>query len=146
MFAKRAKGAKRPAVQLNRLSSLVAHDVEIVGDLHFSGGVRIDGHLRGHAIARPAASESPTLLVLSDQGRIEGSVRCDDALINGTVDGDLDVGHYLELQSNARITGTVRYVHLKMDVGAAVQGAMVHAGGGAGTDNVVELPVEKTAG
>jgi len=106
---------------MTKLSSLIADDVEIVGDLNFSNGIRIDGRVRGNVVARPGDGTTRTLLVLSDKGHIEGTIRCGDAVINGTVVGDLDVEHFLELQSNSRIIGTVRYQHLQMDVGAAVR-------------------------
>ena len=139
MFAKRNK---RPAIELTQLSSLIAEDVEIVGDLHFSGGIRIDGHIKGNVIARPAEGKR-ALLVLSDKGRIEGAVSCGDAVINGSVVGDLVVEHLLELQSNARVRGTIRYAHLQMDVGAAVSGQLVQAEAVSAADNVVELGLER---
>ena len=64
-------------------------------------------------------------------------------MINGTVVGDLDVEHRLELQSDARVTGTIRYRQLQMDVGATVQGQLVRVETAPAIDNVVELAVEK---
>ena len=109
-----------------QLSTLIAEGVEITGDLLFTNGMRIDGRVKGDVTGRPAAdANSPSLLVLSANGHIEGSVRCGDAVINGTVIGDLDVEHRLELQSDARVTGTIRYRQLQMDVGATVQGHLL---------------------
>ena len=141
MFTRRKK---RPFIEVTKLSSLIAEDVEIIGDVCFSGGIRIDGRVKGNVIARAAAEgQTRALLVLSDKGHIEGSVNCGDAVINGTVIGDLDVEHFLELQSNSRVSGTIRYEHLQMDVGAVVRGQLVKAEALAAADNVVELGVEK---
>src|SRR5580765_7141910 len=115
MFAKRKK--QQPSIELSKLSSLVAEDVEIVGDVSFAGGIRIDGRIKGNVIARAVDGQPRALLVLSEKGRIEGRVNCGDAVINGSVVGDLEVDHFLELQSNARVSGTIRYQHLRMDVG-----------------------------
>ena len=143
MFANRSK---TPAIQLSKLSSLIAEDVVIVGDISFSGGLRIDGRVKGNVVALPSAEGGPRgLLVLSDKGQVEGSIRCGDAVINGAVTGDVDVENFLELQSNARMSGTIRYQHLKMDVGAAVQGRLSRAGETPAPDNVVELTGEKAA-
>jgi len=65
-------------------------------------------------------------------------------VINGTVVGDLDVEHRLELQSDARVTGTIRYRQLQMDVGANVQGHLLRVAAAAAPDNVVELGADKT--
>ena len=144
MFAKRKK---RPFIEVTKLSSLIAEDVEITGDLCFSSGIRIDGRIKGNVIARAVEGQTRALLVLSDKGQIEGSVNCGDAVINGSVIGDLVVEHFLELQSNARVSGTIRYEHLQMDVGAQVRGQLIKAEAVAAADsNVVELAVDKLGG
>jgi len=142
MFSKR----KNPsAIKMTQLSSLIAEGVEITGDVVFTGGMRIDGRVNGNVIGRSLDGKAPALLVLSDKGRIEGSVRCGDAVINGAVVGDLEVEHLLELQSEARVSGTIRYRQLQLDVGAAVQGQLIRVDGSLIADNVVELGAEKVA-
>lgn len=147
MFGKRKKTA---FIEVTKLSSLVAEGVEIIGDVVFPAGMRIDGRVRGNVIGRSFEGRAPALLVLSDKGHIEGSVRCGDAVINGTVIGDLEVEHFLELQSNARVTGTLRYKQLQMDVGAVVQGQLLQvtaeAADAEGVGNVIELAMDKAAG
>ncbi|MGZ5155989.1 MAG: bactofilin family protein [Caldimonas sp.] len=132
---------KQPFIKMAPLSTLVAEGVEIIGDVVFSGGMRIDGRVKGDVVGRKPEGQSPSLLVLSALGRIEGCIRCGDAVINGTVTGDLDVEHRLELQSDARVCGTIRYRQLQMDVGASVEGHLLKvAPAGA---NVVELGADK---
>ena len=116
---------KRPKIDLTRLSSLIAEDVVITGDVCFSGGLRIDGRIDGNLIAQGSDDEGGALLVLSHKGRVHGSVRCTDAVIDGTVVGDLDVERFLELQSRARIDGSIRYRQLQMELGAAVRGTLL---------------------
>ena len=142
MFAKRKK---RPFIEVTKLSSLIAEDVEITGDVCFSSGIRIDGRIKGNVSARAVEGQTRALLVLSEKGHIEGRVTCGDAVINGTVVGDLDIEHFLELQSNSRVSGTIRYEHLQMDVGASVRGQLLKAESRAATDNVVELAADKPA-
>ncbi|GAA5175393.1 hypothetical protein GCM10025771_07430 [Niveibacterium umoris] len=142
MFGKQ----KKPhLIEVSKLSSLIAEDVEITGDIVFGSGLRIDGALKGNAIGKDGeAKKDKSLLVLSDKGRIEGSVRCYDAVINGTVIGDLEVEHFLELQPKAMISGSIRYHKLQMEVGAGVQGTIQQVGGDRQVDNVVELAVDKS--
>jgi cytoskeletal protein CcmA (bactofilin family) len=112
----------QPSIDVTRLSSLIATGVEIVGDVIVTDGVRIDGQVVGNVLSKP---DTRGLLVLSEQGRIEGNVRVHDAVINGTICGDLEVENFIELQANARITGAILYRTLQMACGARVEGSMV---------------------
>jgi cytoskeletal protein CcmA (bactofilin family) len=107
--------------------------------------LRIDGVVKGSVIAQPGEGPGHALLVLSEKGQVHGSVRCGDAVINGTVVGDIQVEHFLELQSESRVNGTLRYHHLQMDVGAAVCGELMAAqpAAQATADNVVALAGDK---
>ena len=137
MFWKREK---RPAIKGHMLSSLIAEDVQITGDLYFASGIRIDGHVTGNLIGRAVQGQPLALLVLSAKGRIEGTVICGDAVIDGNVVGDMDIEHCLHLQSNSRVSGSIRYCHLQMDVGASVRGQLFKAD----TPSAVESTVEST--
>ena len=78
-------------------------------------------------------------------------MRCADAVIDGTVVGDLDVQRFLELQSRARIDGSIRYRQLQMELGAAVRGTLLDvqapalAAVPAESANVVSLGADKPA-
>jgi cytoskeletal protein CcmA (bactofilin family) len=110
-----------PGIQQAKLATLVAHDVHIAGDLEFSDGLRMDGHVKGNVMGRPGEQ---TLLVVSDQGSITGNVHAYDIVINGAITGDVTVEHLVELQSNAHVTGNIFYQQLRMDVGASVEGKL----------------------
>lgn len=133
MFGKK----KDSFIELTKLSSLIASNIEAVGDISFVDGLRIDGHVRGNVLSRPGAK---SLLVLSDQGCITGNVRSHDAIINGVIVGNLEVEHFLELQANARVTGNITYRQLRMDCGASVDGKLNKIVEGSDASNVVELP------
>lgn len=125
---------KAMPIDVSRLSSLLAHDTCVRGDVIFDGGLRIDGRVEGNVLSKP---EGRGLLVLSDKGAVVGAVKVHDAVINGRVEGDLEVEHFLELQANARVTGNITYRTLKLDCGATVEGKLDRLGG---------LPEEAEAG
>ena len=128
----------QPSIDVSRLSSLIATGVQIAGDVIVTDGVRIDGQVTGNVIAKP---ETKGLLVLSEQGRIEGNVRVHDAVVNGTICGDIEVENFIELQAGARVTGAIRYRSLQMTCGARVEGTMLCTAETrvAAPDNVVSL-------
>jgi cytoskeletal protein CcmA (bactofilin family) len=118
MFGKR----KKSGIEVTKLSSLIADNLHIVGDVHFSGGLRIDGRVEGNVFCKQGTKG---LLVLSEKGFITGKVHTYDAVINGNITGDLEVEHFAELQVSANVVGNVRYRQLQMDCGATVEGKLV---------------------
>jgi cytoskeletal protein CcmA (bactofilin family) len=114
------------SIEVTKLSSLVADNMAITGDVVFSSGLRVDGRINGNVASEDGAHG---LLVLSEKGSINGSVRTWDAVINGTISGDLEVEHFLELQANARVTGNITYRQMQLECGAAVEGKLMCAGG-----------------
>ncbi|MDX9698957.1 MAG: polymer-forming cytoskeletal protein [Rhodocyclaceae bacterium] len=120
MFGK--KKDKRNAIEVTRLSSLVADNLQVVGDVLFTGGLRVDGKIEGNVLGREGEK---SLIVLSQKGCIVGRVRAYDAVINGTISGDLEVEHFLELQAGARVSGNISYRQLQMECGATIEGQLV---------------------
>lgn len=107
----------------NRIDSLVGIGTRIEGDVHFTGGLRVDGEIIGGIIADES---KPSTLVLSEQARVEGEVRVTHLVVNGTVAGPVYVADYLELQSKAKVTGDVHYRTLEIQLGAIVEGKLIH--------------------
>jgi len=124
---------KRPAPQ-KRIDSLIGAGTVVEGNVTFTGGLRIDGKVRGNVVA---ANGDPCTLVLSEHARVDGEVRVTHMVINGTVNGPLHANDYVELQSKARVSGDITYRTLEMHVGAVIRGRLVHAE--PGTASVVEL-------
>ena len=107
----------------NRIDSLVGAGTKIVGDVSFTGGLRVDGEIKGSVIADPS---KPSTLVLSEQARVEGEIKVTHLVVNGTVVGPVHVAEYLELQSKAKVTGDVHYRTLEIQLGAIVEGKLIH--------------------
>ena len=95
----------------------------MLGDVRFSGGLHVDGTVKGNVVADEDAS---SVLTLSESGTIEGEVRVPNVVLNGTVIGDVHARQHIELASNARITGNVYYSLIEMAMGAEVNGNLVH--------------------
>jgi cytoskeletal protein CcmA (bactofilin family) len=109
----------------NSIDTLIGTETRIEGDIHFSGGLRVDGAIRG-SVTEPNAS--PSTLILSEHGRIEGAVNASKIVINGKVIGPVKAAQFIELQAKARITGDVYYKSLEMHTGAVIEGKLVYLG------------------
>ena len=118
----------------NRIDTLVGADTQIDGDLSFGGGLRVDGAIRGNVAEQ---NGSPSTLILSEHGKIEGAVTAAKIVLNGKVVGTVKSSHFIELQTKARITGDLYYKSLEMHTGAVIEGKLVYLGEGLVDDDVV---------
>jgi cytoskeletal protein CcmA (bactofilin family) len=110
----------------NRIDSLIGATTRIEGNLFFSGGLRIDGLVRGNVAALP---DQPGTLVISEHARVEGEVHAAHVVVNGTIVGPVNATETLELQGNSRVKGDVHYKSLEIQQGAIVEGRLIHHGG-----------------
>lgn len=106
-----------------RIDTLVGQGTEISGDLVFSGGLHVDGTIKGNVMAEEG---STALLILSEFGRIEGEVTVPNMVLNGEIVGDVFGSTRVELAPKARIKGSVYYNLIEMAIGAEVNGGLVH--------------------
>ena len=125
---------KKRSTPQKRIDSLIGAGTVVNGNVTFTGGLRIDGHVHGNIVA---ANSEPSTLVISEQAEIDGEIRVSHVVVNGKISGPVIANDYLELQPKARIAGDVTYKTLEMHVGAVLRGKLIHAE--PGTASVVEL-------
>ena len=138
MFGKSAKGSApvgiSPSVPVSapvqqndqkirsaRVDTLMGKGTTIDGNLRFSGGLHIEGVVKGNL----AADGDDATLILSEHGHIQGEVRVPSMVLNGMIEGDVYAVGKVELFEKARIAGDVYYNLLEMAVGAEVNGKLV---------------------
>ena len=105
------------------IDTLISTNVEVTGDIHFSGGIQVDGKVMGNI---EADREAKGLLRVSEQGSIHGDLRAPYMEINGRVEGDVYAAEHLELSENACVTGNVYYSSIEMLRGAQVNGSLLY--------------------
>src|SRR5581483_3860019 len=113
----------KPSKPQNRIDSLIGTGTIVEGNISFTGGLRVDGKVRGSVLT---ADDQPSTLVLSEKAQIEGEIRVSHAVINGTVIGPVFGAEYVELQPKSNVTGDVHYRTIEIQLGAVVQGRLVH--------------------
>ncbi len=123
MFGKSRKSGK--GGKSTKIDTLIGQNSELRGDVIFSGGLHVDGTIRGNVIAE---EESGSVLSVSERGTVEGEVRVPNIVLNGTVIGDVYASEHIELAAHARVKGNVYYKIIEMARGAEVNGNLVHQG------------------
>jgi cytoskeletal protein CcmA (bactofilin family) len=108
------------------IDTLVGRNTTITGDVHFSGGLHIDGRIEGNV---QCDADVRSHLSLSQHGRVDGEIRVVDIEVDGTVTGNVYAAGRIEIGAHARIDGNVYYNILQMASGAAVNGQLLHRPG-----------------
>lgn len=129
----------KPSKPQNRIDSLIGAGTRIEGSIVFTGGLRIDGEVKGDVVA---AGDQPSTVVVSEQARIEGEVKVTHMVVNGTIVGHVHASEFLELQPKCRVSGDIHYTNLEIQLGAVVEGRLVHAAA-AGEGKAIELKLAK---
>ena len=117
-WTKKNKQPKNSSVK-----TLISRGTEVLGDIHFTEGMYVEGTIKGNVVA----DDNNSLLILNENGTIEGEVRVPFMKLNGVVIGDVFGAEHVELMEKARITGNVYYNLIEMAVGAEVNGKLLHA-------------------
>ena len=125
--------SKKHSKPQTQIDSLIGANTVIGGDLNFSGGLRIDGQVNGNVIATQG---KPSTLVLSEHAQVNGEVSVTHLVVNGVINGPVSASEYLELQSKAKVAGDVHYKTIEIQLGAIVEGRLLHKTTGA-EDKVV---------
>jgi len=89
---------------------------EPLKEITFEGTLRVDAYMAGLIRADDGK------LILSEAGTIDGDLFVREALIDGTVRGDIHGTERVELGSSARVIGDIETAQLLIQPGATFQG------------------------
>lgn len=103
------------------IRSLIGEGTVVLGSIKFVEGLRVDGQVLGDIVSD---GDARSILVISDNARVQGRVEASHVIISGEVRGPLLCTELLELQPKARVVGEVRYETLEMHPGATIEGVL----------------------
>lgn len=103
--------------------TLVATNCELVGDVHFSDQLLVNGIVKGNIYAQAGSKATVTI---SEKGRVRGEIRVPNVIVNGKVFGDIRSDKHIELAAKAEVKGNVYYNLIEMVKGSRVDGSLVH--------------------
>jgi len=139
MWGNEKEEPARPAKATNTVDTLIGRQTDLTGDLRFTGGLHVDGKVKGKIMAD---ADDNAVLSVSESGSVEGDVRVPHVVLNGTVEGDVHAAERITLSAKARVNGNVYYKLIEMTSGAMVNGQLVFEG--EGTDKVAPIPGNKS--
>lgn len=120
-------GKKGNAMAFSNNHTLISRGTKVVGDLHFTGDLQIEGTVEGNIIAD---SGNDAKLVVAEKGVVAGEIRVPMVIINGNVTGNVFSSKHVELAAKAVVEGNVHYQLIEMVKGSQVNGSLVYSGAG----------------
>ena len=90
---------------------VISHGTVIEGKFNSAENIRLDGVLKGEI-------KCDKRLVMGEQGKVEGNVSTVDAVVMGTVEGELKASGTLTLKGSALIKGIITAKYMIVEEGA----------------------------
>jgi cytoskeletal protein CcmA (bactofilin family) len=90
-------------------------DVEIKGNIKFSGELTLDGKLEGEI-------HTDGTLQLGDNATINGNINAQSVVVRGKVHGNISVREKIEIKSKAELFGDIRASKLVIEEGVTYVG------------------------
>ena len=102
-------------------ATLINEGCKISGEISGSGNFQINGEVAGDC-------KISGTVTLAKNGFWQGTIRADNVVVAGQVEGDIVAGGKVEITNTARISGTVTAVAIAVSEGAIVEGVMKTTG------------------
>lgn len=102
------------------VDSFIDREASIDGDMMFSGGIRIDGRVKGDVLGKGERS----LLIVGPNGVIEGRVRATDIVVEGQVTGPVLGMESVVIRQKGKVAGPITYGRIQMEDGSTVVGQL----------------------
>lgn len=113
---------KKSEKPCNTIDTLIGVQTELNGDIVFSGGLRVDGKIKGNITAE---NDGSSTLVLSEHAEVIGDIQVPHMILNGKIKGNVHCAEHIELQPEAEIIGDVHYRIIEMALGATINGNLL---------------------
>ncbi len=99
----------------NPNKNVLNSDVEIKGNLKFTGELLLEGKLEGEVNA-------DGILTLGESGSVNGNINVNAIVIRGKVNGNVSAKDKIELKSKAEVFGDIRAAKLAIEEGVTFVG------------------------
>lgn len=108
-----SKREKKKSIEPGASQNRINEGTTIKGDITSTGYFRIDGHIEGNVT-------TPAKVVIGKSGVIEGSLNCENADIEGKIEGVVEISGTLTLRASAVIDGDITIGKLAVEPGATM--------------------------
>lgn len=111
----------------------IVKGTNIEGTIKANSDIRIDGSITGKLFCEAKVIIGPT-------GKIDGEIRCQNAVIEGQFEGTLHVKEVLNIRETASVKGDTTYGKLIVQPGGNISGTMNMTSGGNSGNGAAKTP------
>jgi cytoskeletal protein CcmA (bactofilin family) len=101
--------------ETSEITTLLGKGAVFEGKLTFEGAVRIDGTLKGEVF-------SDGVLIVGEGAQVEAEIDVGEALVQGSIIGNIRAKRSIELHASARVRGDLTTPGLQIAKGAVFEG------------------------
>jgi len=116
MFSKNKIMARAQETAPDMAINRIVEGTSIEGEIRCESNIRIDGVFIGNLSTKGR-------LVIGPAGKIEGTIQCQNAEVEGVVKGKISVQQLLSLKGTAKVDGDIFTDKLSIEPGATFTGA-----------------------
>jgi cytoskeletal protein CcmA (bactofilin family) len=98
-------------------ATVIAKGVKVEGEFKSQGDVLIEGDVHGTLATTGTLTVGP-------EAKIKAEIAAGDAVVSGSIDGNVKIEKRLELKATAKIVGDVQAEVVSIEAGAQIQGKM----------------------
>ncbi len=99
-------------------AAAIGKSVVVKGDIYSREDLYVDGEVEG------AIEVQEHRLTVGPNGRVKANVRAREAVIRGTVHGDIEAADRIDIRKEAKVVGDLRTTRIAVEEGAYFKGSV----------------------
>ncbi len=114
MFKKNPPKMQPTNLSQQAISTVIASEIEITGDIKGTNTIRIDGKVTGNILVESG-------IILGENAYVEGNLNSKTIIVYGTLKGNLTCDE-LQLRSTGKVEGDLNVKSLEVEIGGKYNG------------------------
>jgi len=106
---------KNPVYDFGMIATVFGKDTDFLGDLSFSKSLQINGKFEGEISAGG-------YLIIDEEAVVKANIKAETVILKGTVTGNIEATHKLEISSGGKLYGNIRTAKLTIADGVVFEG------------------------
>ena len=115
------KSSPSPSTGGGHSLNSIVQGTDIEGTIKANSDIRVDGTIKGKLFCEAK-------VIIGPSGRIEGEIRCVNAVVEGHFEGTIAVKELLNVRETAKLKGDISYGKLIVQPGGIIDGTLSMGG------------------